>query len=74
MPRRQALAVADPLSEDEPLLRTTLLPGLLRVLARNIGRGFGDVALFETGLGVPAGAGRPASGARPGRLACPVRG
>jgi phenylalanyl-tRNA synthetase beta chain len=48
--RRQALAVANPLSEDEPLLRTTLLPGLLRVLARNIGRGFGDVALFESGL------------------------
>jgi phenylalanyl-tRNA synthetase beta chain len=42
--------VANPLSEDEPLLRTTLLPGLLRVLARNIGRGLGDVALFETGL------------------------
>jgi phenylalanyl-tRNA synthetase beta chain len=48
--RRQALAVANPLSEDEPLLRTTLLPGLLRVLARNIGRGFGDVALSESGL------------------------
>jgi phenylalanyl-tRNA synthetase beta chain len=49
-PRRRALTVANPLSEDEPLLRTTLLPGLLRVLARNIGRGFADVALFETGL------------------------
>jgi phenylalanyl-tRNA synthetase beta chain len=49
-PRRQALAVANPLSEDEPLLRTTLLPGLLRVLARNLGRGFADLALFETGL------------------------
>ena len=48
--RRQALAVANPLSEDEPLLRTTLLPGLFRVLARNIGRGFSDVALFESGL------------------------
>ena len=48
--RRQALAVANPLSDDEPLMRTTLLPGLLRVLARNIGRGFSDVALFETGL------------------------
>ena len=32
------------------LLRTTLLPGLLRVLARNAGRGFSDVALFEVGL------------------------
>jgi len=37
--RRTALALANPLSEDEPLLRTTLLPGLLRLLARNVGRG-----------------------------------
>ncbi|MBV9449021.1 MAG: phenylalanine--tRNA ligase subunit beta [Streptosporangiaceae bacterium] len=48
--RRTAMAVANPLSEDEPLLRTTLLPGLLRVLTRNIGLGFADAALFETGL------------------------
>ena len=48
--RRTALALANPLSEDEPLLRTTLLPGLLRVLARNVGRGFADLALYETGL------------------------
>jgi phenylalanyl-tRNA synthetase beta chain len=48
--RRQTLALANPLSDDEPLLRTTLLPGLFRVLNRNIGRGFADVALFELGL------------------------
>ena len=48
--RRRAVEVANPLSDDEPLLRTTLLPGLFRVLNRNIGRGFADVALFETGL------------------------
>jgi phenylalanyl-tRNA synthetase beta chain len=48
--RRRAVAVANPLSEDEPLLRTTMLPGLFRVLARNIGRGFPDVALFEIGM------------------------
>ena len=48
--RRQALALVNPLSDDEPLLRTTLLPSLLRVLNRNIGRGFGDVALFEMGV------------------------
>ena len=47
--RRTALRLANPLSEDEPLLRTTLLPGLLRVLARNVGRGFADVALYELG-------------------------
>jgi phenylalanyl-tRNA synthetase beta chain len=49
-PRRATLRMANPLSEDEPLLRTTLLPGLLRVLARNAGRGFADLALYETGL------------------------
>ncbi len=47
--RRHAVEVANPLSEDEPLLRTTLLPGLFRVLARNVGRGFADTALFEIG-------------------------
>ena len=48
-PRRPAVTVANPLSEDEPLLRTTMLPGLFRVLARNVGRGFADTALFEIG-------------------------
>ena len=47
--RRTAVRLANPLTEDEPLLRTTLLPGLLRVLARNVGRGFADVALYEIG-------------------------
>jgi phenylalanyl-tRNA synthetase beta chain len=49
-PRRAAVRLANPLSEDEPLLRTTLLPGLLRVLIRNAGRGSGDLALYEMGL------------------------
>ena len=49
-PRRPTVKVANPLSEDQPSLRTTLLPGLFRTLARNIGRGFGDIELFETGL------------------------
>ncbi|MFL6240671.1 MAG: phenylalanine--tRNA ligase subunit beta [Actinomycetes bacterium] len=49
-PRRRALALANPLSDEEPLLRTTLLPGLLAALRRNLSRGLADVALFETGL------------------------
>jgi phenylalanyl-tRNA synthetase beta chain len=49
-PRRRAPRLANPIRDEEPLLRTTLLPGLLRVLNRNIGRGFADVALFELGL------------------------
>jgi phenylalanyl-tRNA synthetase beta chain len=48
--RRIAVRIANPLSEDEPLMRTTLLPGLFRVLVRNLGRGFADVALYEMGL------------------------
>ncbi|MBO0828663.1 MAG: phenylalanine--tRNA ligase subunit beta, partial [Streptosporangiales bacterium] len=49
-PRRAALRLLNPLSDEQPLLRTTLLPGLLRGLRRNVGRGLTDVALFETGL------------------------
>jgi len=65
--RRPAVVVANPLSEDEPLLRTTLLPGLFRVLARNIGRGFADTALFEIGLVF-----RPRPGAAPAAPILPV--
>ena len=36
--RRATLRIANPLSDEEPLLRTTLLPGLLRTLARNVSR------------------------------------
>ncbi|HVQ19324.1 MAG TPA: phenylalanine--tRNA ligase subunit beta, partial [Actinomycetes bacterium] len=46
-PRRRALTLANPLSDEEPELRTGLLPGLLATLRRNVGRGFDDVALFE---------------------------
>jgi phenylalanyl-tRNA synthetase beta chain len=49
-PRRQTLRLVNPLSEAEPELRTTLLPGLLATLRRNVGRGLRDVALYETGL------------------------
>jgi phenylalanyl-tRNA synthetase beta chain len=49
-PRRRAPRLVNPIREEEPLLRSTLLPGLLRVLNRNLGRGFADVALFEMGL------------------------
>jgi len=48
-PRRRSLRLANPLSDEEPALRTSLLPGLLSTLRRNVGRGFDDVALFELG-------------------------
>jgi phenylalanyl-tRNA synthetase beta chain len=46
-PRRTALRLANPLSNEEPLMTTTLLPGLLRTVARNVSRGTSDLALFE---------------------------
>ncbi|HET8662161.1 MAG TPA: phenylalanine--tRNA ligase subunit beta [Micromonosporaceae bacterium] len=48
--RRAAVRLANPISEEEPALRTTLLPPLLATLRRNLGRGHRDLALFELGL------------------------
>ncbi|MEO6999451.1 MAG: phenylalanine--tRNA ligase subunit beta [Terracoccus sp.] len=48
--RRQAVRVANPLSEERPLLRTTVLSSLVDVLRRNLARGHRDVALYEVGL------------------------
>ena len=48
--RCRTVLLANPISDEEPALRTTLLPGLLAALRRNVGRGNTDVALFEQGL------------------------
>jgi len=49
-PARRVVKLVNPLNDEEPALRTTLLPGLLGALRRNDGRGSHDLALFETGL------------------------
>ncbi|MGV9243636.1 phenylalanine--tRNA ligase subunit beta [Streptomyces sp. NPDC003710] len=49
-PARRVVKLVNPLNDEEPALRTTLLPGLLGALRRNDGRGNHDLALFETGL------------------------
>jgi phenylalanyl-tRNA synthetase beta chain len=49
-PRRVACRIANPISDEEPELRTSLLPGLLKTLIRNAGRGQRDLALFEIGV------------------------
>ena len=46
---RRTIAVRNPLREEEGLLRTSLLPGLLRSARRNVTHGIADVALFEIG-------------------------
>jgi len=45
-PRRSTTAVLNPLEADRPQLATTLLPGLLEALTRNVSRGTADVALY----------------------------
>jgi phenylalanyl-tRNA synthetase beta chain len=49
-PRRNAPRLVNPISEDEPELRTSLLPGLLATAMRNIGRGNRDLAIVEIGV------------------------
>jgi phenylalanyl-tRNA synthetase beta chain len=73
-PRRDTVRLANPISEQEPSLRTTLLPPLLATLRRNLGRipsGEREQALYEVGVVFHprsgAGAGPPGIGvaARP---------
>ncbi|PRZ40681.1 phenylalanyl-tRNA synthetase beta subunit [Antricoccus suffuscus] len=59
--RRRLVQMANPIAADQTALRSTLLPGLFAALVRNHGRGFEDVALYETGtvFREPDGAPRP---------------
>jgi phenylalanyl-tRNA synthetase beta chain len=49
-PRRSAVRLANPLSDQAPLMRTSVLDTLLDSLRRNVSRGQRDVALFELGM------------------------
>jgi phenylalanyl-tRNA synthetase beta chain len=79
-PRAEAILLANPLSEEQSAMRTTLLGSLLDVASRNIARGTDSVALFEAaqvylqldavGEGPLAGV---FSGRRPARFAEPHR-
>ncbi len=60
--RRHALKLANPLSDEQPFMRTTLLPGLFAALTRNTSRGFNDAAIFEiASVSLPTPA-QPATG------------
>jgi phenylalanyl-tRNA synthetase beta chain len=47
--RRRTVGLLNPLESDRDQLATTLLPGLLETLVRNVSRGARDVALFHIG-------------------------
>jgi phenylalanyl-tRNA synthetase beta chain len=82
-PRANPVLLANPLSEEQSAMRTTVLGSLLDVASRNLARDADKVALFESGqaylrlevvgegplAGVFAGE-RPAPVAEPHRLAC----
>jgi phenylalanyl-tRNA synthetase beta chain len=82
-PRAGAVTVSNPLSEDQSVMRTTLLGSLLDVAQGNLARGAERIALFESGRVYlpPAGIGdgplagdfpgkRPAPFAEPHRIGC----
>ncbi|HEY0390426.1 MAG TPA: phenylalanine--tRNA ligase subunit beta [Solirubrobacterales bacterium] len=48
-PRADGVMLSNPLSEDQSVLRTTLLGSLLDVAQRNLSRGADHVSLFESG-------------------------
>lgn len=52
---RRTVKVKNPLSEEQNVLRPTLLPGLLKVLAFNAGYGVTDAHVFELGRVFTAG-------------------
>ena len=47
--RAATYEIANPMSEEFPLMRVHLVPGLIEVAARNISRGAKDFAIFEMG-------------------------
>lgn len=67
--RRSRVRLANPMSDQQPLLRATLLPGLVSAVRRNAGRGNTSVNIFELGSvyrGVVSGhALRPSVSQRP---------
>lgn len=58
-PRRTSPSLANPLSDEQPKLRSAIVPTLLAAAQRNIGRGFDDLALFEMGSVFLGSAGSP---------------
>jgi phenylalanyl-tRNA synthetase beta chain len=48
-PTSDALVLRNPLTEDQKILRPSLVPGLVRAAERNLNRGSSSVAIFEIG-------------------------
>ena len=49
-PRRTTVRIANPLSDEAPLMRTSVLSTIVEALRRNVSRGARDTSIFEMGL------------------------
>jgi phenylalanyl-tRNA synthetase beta chain len=49
-PRRTTVRIANPLSDEAPLMRTSVLSTMVEALRRNVSRGARDASIFEMGL------------------------
>jgi phenylalanyl-tRNA synthetase beta chain len=67
--RRSKVRLANPLNEEQPFVRASLLPGLIAAARRNLSRGNDDFFIFELGSVVRSGLGelvpRPSVNQRP---------
>ena len=76
-PRRDAVRVSNPLSEELSVMRTMLLGGLLDAARRNLAHGSERAVLFESGRAfraeAPPAEGSTEAGAFPGDLPAPDR-
>jgi phenylalanyl-tRNA synthetase beta chain len=60
--RAHPVAVKNPMSAEQAVMRTSLLPNLVAAVARNASFGIGDVALFEVGSVFLRQEGQPLAG------------
>ena len=79
-PRAAGVVLSNPLSEDQSVMRTTLLGSLLGAAQRNLARGAERVAIFESGrvylddgMTASSAAGNPLAGDFAGERAAPFR-
>jgi len=71
-PLRNVLKIKNPLGEEQGVMRTTLLPGLMEVLTHNYHRKLTDLGFFEVGnVFIPRGEGKtPDERLHLGMIAC----
>lgn len=72
-PRARPVTISNPLSEEQSVMRTTVLTSLADAASRNLARGAGGVRLFEAGrVYLPAGGEDEAGGRFPGDRPAPA--